>query len=150
MCNASENNLLPLLGSISNIFTLEKSILGSLSFVCAYNDELSSFIVHFLACSLILTFKRLPVCPTYDALQSLQLILYTTLPLSQLWFLSLPSFMMLFNLFFVLYTMLVLYFSKKMFKKFSNSLTYGKLINVFLLLFCGVCCVHFLIFLIVF
>ena len=135
MCSASENNLFRLLASKSNILTLVRSILWSLSLVCVYSDEFSSFIVYFLACSFILTFKRLPVCPTYDALQSLQLILYTTHALSQIWFLSLPNFMMLLSLFFVLYITLVLCFLKKIFMKLSSSFTYGKLINFFLLLF---------------
>ena len=53
----------------------------------------------FFVCSLILTFKRLPVCPTYDALQSLQLILYTTFTLSQVLVLSFTNFIILFSLF---------------------------------------------------
>ena len=69
-----------------------------------YRDEFSSCILYFFVCSLILTFKRLPVCPTYDALQSLQLILYITFTLSQVLVLSLPNFIILFSLFFVLYT----------------------------------------------
>ena len=93
-----------LLLSVSSIFILERSIVCLLSIVCMYRDEFSSCILYFFVCSLILTFKRLPVCPTYDALQSLQLILYITFTLSQVLVLSLPNFIILFSLFFVLYT----------------------------------------------
>ena len=51
--------------------------------LCVYIEMNLNLHIIFFVCSLILTFKRLPVCPTYDALQSLQLILYTTFTLSQ-------------------------------------------------------------------
>ena len=88
------------MGSWSKISILSQSNSCWKLILCSViTDFVEVFLFIWFLCSFILVLSCLPVCPTYEALQSLQLILYTMLLCDVCDNLSLCVFIMLLSLF---------------------------------------------------
>jgi len=107
----------------------------SCSRCCKITDKSPLFLLISVLCSCNRVFRHLFVCPTYEALQSLQLILYTTSQQSFNSNLSLPIFMYSLSLFGIVCAICRFDFFKNVIRLSGIFLTKGTVKNFFLSLF---------------